>query len=1166
MSGVKVLLALLLTLLLGFQGLAAGSVGDENSSTLGRPNLLRNGGFEEGTDYPTGFGNPWVASGKAEIGLETRSEYVFAGQKSLRMSASENSRYNVAQRVQVKPGQVLGLSYYCKVENLQSHDKGFTVRIQSLDASYKTVTHDHLFLDGSKETADWRYYERVFKVRDDTHYISIEMFIWNAKGTAWIDELRLVELSEEHLPKVVRRDPAELAKQTDPNFFNLLNLDYPGLDKVKEAVEKKDFEGASAAYLEYRRNREYPKWFFDWKARPQRTGDEIHEGAELIVKHIIDGHFVGDPIDWDFNPLSPTEPAYTREWTWQKLHRFPGWETLGAAYWQTGNERYAQAFIDQMLDWIANSPVPETVQNSSWRWRTIEAGIRTAGSWMNAYHRFLTSPSMTPAAHAAFVSSFYDHARYLMLVAVNPGHTGNWVAMENNGLGTIAVMFPELKEAPVWLKTASERIYRELDAQVYPDGVQIELSSGYHQVSLSNFINLLRLCKLNNIALQEDFLARIEKMYDFNLYFSKPNGTLPLVNDTGSVNVRGSMQQAYEFFGREDFLYVATSSRQGKPPAVDSYFFPYAGYQVMRTGWDRRAHYFLFDVGPCGGWHGHDDKLAIILDGYGVPLLVETGSYNYDQSVWRAHALSTAGHNTILINGLGQNRRHLGTEQPPFKKEDAVWISNPLFDYGSGRYDEGYGERNQFAAVHNREVIFVKPNYWLVKDVVTGPEGRHQIESLYHFRADELEADYEKGIFKTNLQYSPNLLLQKVDTNTPLKYEVAKGKENPMRGWIAGSHQPIPTVIVKQEGAFPLTQTMLLHPFPEQVQPVEAKPLQPVGVKGWDGWAVAVKSPASDDLVVVQPKLQELKFDNHMTTVAARIFVERDFTDRQYWAVEGWKKLENGYFAVEAKNGTGSQLNIIRSGSSHYLLSNPGSEVAQISLQLKEAADNLCAYYLDSEFSRTDSAVTLEGQQIAITLAPGQMLEVTADKGAKLPITRLMPEDRYEQEIEIAPYASLPYHNVLRTWELKEVLKIQGEDFSEERGGKVTIVSDKIGAEGKAFKDWDPYGHTLSWDFEVKEAGLYAFSFRYCAETPAVRQLLIDGEIPFHEADEILFPSTGGWSNTRDDWVTYVFGDGKGTAYLFNLSAGKHRLTMRNLSGSGLNIDFFTVLKAEPVK
>ena len=46
----------------------------------------------------------------------------------------------------------------------------------------------------------------------------------------------------------------------------------------------------------------------------------------------------------------------------------------------------------------------------------------------------------------------------------------------------------EFKEAADWRKTATDRLYAELDKQVYPDGAQIELSTGYHQVSLTNFV------------------------------------------------------------------------------------------------------------------------------------------------------------------------------------------------------------------------------------------------------------------------------------------------------------------------------------------------------------------------------------------------------------------------------------------------------------------------------------------------------------------------------------------------------------------------------------------------------------------------------------------------------------------------------------------------------
>ena len=117
-----------------------------------------------------------------------------------------------------------------------------------------------------------------------------------------------------------------------------------------------------------------------------------------------------------------------------------------------------------MTHWVQNCPVPLTnLGNSSATWRTIEAGIRTSGSWMHAFHYFLSSPSFTDEAVITMMKSFMEHARHLMTWPTG----GNWLTMESNGLFHIGVMFPEFKEADGWRKTAVERMYAELDNQIY---------------------------------------------------------------------------------------------------------------------------------------------------------------------------------------------------------------------------------------------------------------------------------------------------------------------------------------------------------------------------------------------------------------------------------------------------------------------------------------------------------------------------------------------------------------------------------------------------------------------------------------------------------------------------------------------------------------------------
>ena len=70
---------------------------------------------------------------------------------------------------------------------------------------------------------------------------------------------------------------------------------------------------------------------------------------------------------------------------------------------------------------------------------------------------------------------------------------GNWVIIENSGLATAAILFPEFKESRKWLDQAFGRLDRELGRQVYPDGCQKELTTGYHQVCINCFRRAMKI-------------------------------------------------------------------------------------------------------------------------------------------------------------------------------------------------------------------------------------------------------------------------------------------------------------------------------------------------------------------------------------------------------------------------------------------------------------------------------------------------------------------------------------------------------------------------------------------------------------------------------------------------------------------------------------------------
>ena len=513
------------------------------------------------------------------------------------------------------------------------------------------------------------------------------------------------------------------------------------------------------------------------------------------------------------------------------------------AYQETGDEAYAREFAYEVADWVKDClrPLEGNVNAIGSAWRTIEAGIRMSGSWPSAFYAFRQSPSVADEALLGMVKTFAEHAYHLMPESrFSPG--SNWGAMESNGLFCVGVLFPEFRDAETWRETAASRLYGELDRQVYPDGMQIELSSSYHQVSLRNFLGPLELARLNDVALPQGYLEKLERMYDYNLYAAMPNGYLAPVNDSGRSNIRRSLQQAAEFFPeRTDFLWMATEGEEGARPARDSYAFPYSGYLVMRSGWDADDLYMLFDVGPFGYGHQHEDKLSLVTYAYGRQHVVDPGNYRYDNSKWRQHTLSAFGHNTVMVDGEGQRRRGAQSRWDYVVKEPLphTWISKPDFDYAAGIFDEGYGSEKDRTVTHRRRVLFVKPvegeaGYWVVSDLMTpSDEGVHRYEALFHLDVspDSVRVDVGSSRVLTQNPIGSNFAIWPAP-QAGLSGQVLAGQEEPvLRGWQQGPETvaplPVASYTLAQKGT--VRMAYILYPVPEgedlPIQLVEAAPV-----------------------------------------------------------------------------------------------------------------------------------------------------------------------------------------------------------------------------------------------------------------------------------------------------------------------------------------------------
>ena len=534
---------------------------------------------------------------------------------------------------------------------------------------------------------------------------------------------------------------------SDTQLFSALNLDYPGLETVKLHAQAGDFPAAKTALATYLRNRANVNWYFDWR---NPTTNIIHNKNEADTTIAGTFSFAGytttfpnGDIDWLYTPNSGSQ--------WVSLiNRMNFWPNYGATYWGTADESYAQAWSRQLRSWITQCPAPSSTQSILSSWATIQAAERMR-TWPNTFFRFIKSPSLTDEDVVIYLKSTVENARYLRQYATGAAMNFNIDAWELSGIYTTATAFPELNEAAEWRTYASQEMDTQQRFQFYPDGVHIELSPRYHIGTLNFVEDIYNLAKLNGrlADLPAGYIQRTEKAYDFLLYNSAPNRLLPPFNDCGAANedTRTYLQDGYEYFpNRTDFLWT---SGGGTKPAKTSWNFPYAGYGVMRSGWETDANFLCFDAGPLGSSsHRHEDKLNVVLWAYGRELLFDSGGGSYESSIWRTWGTSSYSHNCITVDGLAQkggDGSYAATDADYQSQAPSTCVGNPGPTTTSPPviYNRGYGTSyTNRPATQTRRVLFVKPDIYIVADtMVPSNTASHTYQARWHLLSPNTTLD-----------------------------------------------------------------------------------------------------------------------------------------------------------------------------------------------------------------------------------------------------------------------------------------------------------------------------------------------------------------------------------------------------------------------------------------
>jgi uncharacterized heparinase superfamily protein len=537
------------------------------------------------------------------------------------------------------------------------------------------------------------------------------------------------------------------------------------------------------AAVEHFHARTSPRFFVDAEQARERArllrqmrpelARRTANAAEAALRHDVDllgsgPVALGSTIDWhtDFRsghtwphrPLGESIPTLLIDqpcdikvvWELSRCHQ---WVTLGRAYADTGDPRYAREFVAQLDSWLRANRYPCGVNWS----RAMEAALR-AINWYWAATLFDGAPEFETTARLRLLKALVQHGRYIAANLEYSDNNGNHYLSNGVGLLFLGVLLPEVRDAAAWRRKGLEIVWGELKRQVRPDGVDFEQALGYHGLVLEFWYSAALLCQLNGMPVPAAAQERLARMFDVVLGYTRPDGTFPQIgdNDDGRLvglddepagshrrhlAVGGLLLDRPDLLGAadaalENALWLlgpdALTAPRSKEPVLSQAFVD-SGLYVLREP----DAVMVVDAGEVGmngiGGHGHNDVLSFDLWANGAPLFSDSGTYTYSADASARQLLrATAAHNTVRVDrteiarlGEGAWLWRIEDDAHPLVHE---WRSDDDFDVLDAEHD-GY---RGLGVIHRRCIRFDKRRRaFLIQDQLIG-SGAHLVELFFH--------------------------------------------------------------------------------------------------------------------------------------------------------------------------------------------------------------------------------------------------------------------------------------------------------------------------------------------------------------------------------------------------------------------------------------------------
>jgi hypothetical protein len=617
-------------------------------------------------------------------------------------------------------------------------------------------------------------------------------------------ELRTAEQFVQHCPNDLKR------------LFGALDLGRKDLAVVAAAWKRGDQVAACEALVAFHREGDQSSWYrdLDVKGTPEQVqrADEVladrYTGMEQTgnVPRTKDGH-----LDW-----SHDGPLGDFQFRLIALHRQGYLMALYGAWKRTGKKKYLERIDQDLRDWLTAADG----QAAPFGTKHLEPANRMR-RWAQLFFALQQDDAFRPATRLLMLASIPVHGDYLLK---NTGRY-NWVSMTQLGALLCGVCWPQFKRADHWRDRSLVRLMQNAGESVFPDGVQKELTASYHMVSLGRYQFTADLLTQAGIELPKGFADTLRKMWAYTAQVIRPNGTLPLNNDSDLFDHRPALREMAERYKEPTWLYAASNGAEGKQPAAPpSRVLPWARQLISRDGWGAAAQWSFFDFGPAGVSHHHADHGHLSIQLGGRDLLVDSGRFAYQGRLARAflypYARHTRSHNTILIDGHGQRVAPLEFRKPAGDGQD--FVVRPAFDFARAAWSSYDGVRGR--VTHRRSLVYLRGRGWVVVDRVRSDRPR-TIEVLWHFHPD-CETAVDGKAVTAAIKNGPGLRVLPVADGPAWLLKIVEGRRKPHpQGWYSeryNRHEPAPCAVYRAKVDKTATFAWVLWPSGDAAKGIAA--------------------------------------------------------------------------------------------------------------------------------------------------------------------------------------------------------------------------------------------------------------------------------------------------------------------------------------------------------